>query len=142
MTGYWLVALSLLVLAPLGLVLVKRKFIPALGILLLLVTVVAAVGLLFGLALSLALAGFLFLLAAWDLDGFSRRLAFASPEDGIDFIERNHLLLVSLVLALGVGASFLALNIRLKFNFELVVGLVVLTFVGVGALINWLRRND
>lgn len=142
LTIYWPVSIVLLVLTPLGWYLVKRKVTPTLSLLLALGTVAAAVGLVFKMPLFPALTGLLGLLAAWDLDGFSRRLSFAAPQDEPAVLELRHLLRVGLVLALGTGLSLVVLNIRLRFNFELAVGLVLLTFAGVATLINWLRQIE
>jgi hypothetical protein len=142
MTSYWPVSIFLLILASLFLYLVKRKFSPALSIALTLGTIFAAIGISLGMSFPLALTGLLTLLAAWDLDSFSRRLAFAAADDDSALIERQHLLRVGLVLLLGVGFSLASLNIRLKFNFELALGLILLTFLGLGALVNWLRSIE
>ena len=139
LTSYWPVSIFLLILATLLLYLVKRKFSPTLSLAISLGTIFAAIGVSLGMPFPLALTGLLTLLAAWDLDSFSKRLAFAAVDDDPKLIERQHLLRVGMVLLLGIGGSLISLNIRLKFNFELALGLVLLTFLGLGALVNWLR---
>src|SRR5450759_3422958 len=79
--GYWLVGLAVSILVPLSLFLVNRKFRPTLGLALTLTVLAAATGLWARVNLSLALTAVVCVLAAWDLDGFSRRLAFACVED-------------------------------------------------------------
>lgn len=142
LVGIWPVALALLLLAALILYLVKRNFTYLSVLTFALQTVAASVGLLRGVDLSLALVGFICALAAWDLDGFARRLAYAAPEDDRLRLERQHLLRLGFVLLLGLVISFVTLNIRVGFSFDLAIGLVLLTFVGIGALIGWLRRAE
>jgi len=134
------VGILLLILIPPSLVLIKRKFVPTLDIALALGVISAALGISFGMTLPYALVGVLTLLAAWDLDGFSRRLAFASPPDGPDAIQSRHLSWLVMILFLGLGISLFVLNIRLQFNFELAVGLVVLVFASLAALLGWLAK--
>ncbi len=140
--GIWPVALALLLLAALILYLVKRNFTYLSALTFTLQTVAASVGLLRGIDLSLALLGFICALAAWDLDGFARRLAYAAPDDNLPYLERQHFLRVGLILLLGLAISYVTLNIRVGFSFDLAIGLVLLTFVGIGALIGWLRRAE
>jgi hypothetical protein len=142
MAGYWSVGLTLLILTPLSLFLVKRKFVPTLSLVLTLTVLMAAIGLWCKVDLSLALSAVFCALAAWDLDGFSRRLSFASAEDNPAFIERQHLLRLSLILLFAASVSYLALLIRYESNFERAVVLVIVTFGGIGALVGWLRRKE
>jgi hypothetical protein len=142
MAGYWSIGLVLLILTPLNLFLVIRKFVPALSLFFALTVLMAAFGLWRKIDLSLALLAVFCALAAWDLDSFSRRLSFASTDDHPASIERRHLLWVSLILLLAVGVSYLALTIRYESNFERAVILVIVTFGGIGALVGWLRRRE
>jgi hypothetical protein len=142
MAGYWQVGLALLVLTPLSLYLVKRRFIPALGLSLALTVLTAAFGLWVKIDLPLALLAVFCILAAWDLDNFSRRLAYASAEDHPASIEREHLLWVGLVLLLAAALSYLSPSIRIETNFERAVLLVIVMFAGIGALVGWLRRKE
>jgi len=142
LAGYWPVGLLLLALTPLGLFLVKRKFIPTLSLFLALTVLLAAFGLWRKLELSLALFSVFCALAAWDLDGFSRRLALASAADQPALLERRHLLGISLVLLVAVGVSYLPFLLRFESNFEWAILLVVLTFGGIGALVHWLRNRE
>ena len=142
MAGYWSVGLVLLILIPLSLFLVKRKFVPTLGLVLALTVLTAAFGLWRKIDLSLALLAVFCALAAWDLDSFARRLSFASAEDNPASIERQHLLRMGLILLIAAGICYLPLSIRFESNFERVVLLVIVTFGGIGALVNWLRRKE
>lgn len=142
LVGYWQVGLVLLVLTPLGLYLIKRKYIPTLGLFLALTVLTAAFGLWSQIDLSLALLAVFCTLAAWDLDNFSRRLAYASAEDDPAALERQHLLWIGLVLLLAAGLSFLSPSIHFQSNFERAVLLVVVMFAGIGALVSWLRRRE
>lgn len=142
MAGYWQAGLALLVLTPLSLYLVKRKYVPTLSLSLALTVLTAAFGLWSKIDLSLALVAVFCLLAAWDLDSFSRRLAYASPEDDPATLERQHLMWIGLVLFLGAGLSYLSPSIHFQSNFERAVLLVLVMFAGIGALVSWLRRRE
>ena len=142
MAGYRPVGLILLILTPLSLFLVKRKYVPTLSLALALIVLLAAFGLLCDIDLSLALLAVFCALAAWDLDSFSRRLSFASAEDNPTFIERRHLLEVSLVLLFAVGVSSLSLSIRFESGFERAAVLAIFAFSGIGGLVNWLRLRE
>ncbi|MCX6068706.1 MAG: hypothetical protein NT121_23650 [Chloroflexi bacterium] len=142
MAGFWSIGLILLILLPVSLFLVKRKFSPAAALVLSLTVFAAAIGLWRGLSLFLALTAVLCALAAWDFDSFSRRLSFAPAQDEPQLLERQHLLWLSLVLILSVGISWLALSIHIKFNFEWAILLVVVMFSGISALVSWLRRKE
>lgn len=143
MAGFWPVGIIPLVLIPLGLYLVKRKLVPTLSVALVLMVLFAAIGLWFKVSLFLALTTVLCALSAWDLDSFSRRLLLASAlDDAPNLLERRHLLGVSLILMLGTGLSLLSRSIHLESSFEWTVVLVLFSFGGIGALVNWLRRKE
>jgi hypothetical protein len=55
-------------------------------------------------------------LAAWDLDRFLARLRQVSPEQDTRALQNAHLVRLSWVCLLGVGAGFLALNLRLQLS--------------------------
>lgn len=142
LAGFWPVGLILLILTPLSLYLVKRKVQSALSLALALIVLTAAVGLWRGLNLSLALMAILSALAAWDLDGFSHRLALVPAEDHPNLVERQHWFWLALVLFLGAGFSFLAQSLRFEASFERAALLALLTFGGLGALLNWLKNRE
>jgi hypothetical protein len=138
--GNWPVGLALLILIPISLFLSSRKFRATLSVVLSLTVLAAAAGLWAHVGLWLAWTAVVCILFAWDLDGFSRRLACASAEDNPLLIERRHLLQLSLALLLGMGIIFFAHSIRYVFAFEWAVGLAILAFVGIGALLNGMRN--
>ena len=140
--GYWPVGLFLLLLIPVSLVLLKLKFSPICSLVLTLSVLLSALGLWRGSDISLALAGVLSALAAWDLEGFSHRLALVPAEDNPLLVERRHLLGLGLILLLGSAINFLSFSMRFVFSFEWAVVLVVATFIGIGALVNWLRNRE
>ncbi len=140
LTGHRAVSIFLLLLTLISLYLVQRKWIPAMDIAFVLGVLSAGLGVSVGMTLPYALTGVLTLLIAWDLDGFSRRLAFASLPDGPKAIQTRHMLWLGIVLLTGLGISLLVLNLRLEFSFELSVGLAVLVFVSLAALLGWLSK--
>jgi hypothetical protein len=140
MKTFWSASISLLILIPLGLFLVKRKYAPTLGIFFALAVIFAAFGISLHVPLPYAFTGVLCLLAAWDLDDFTRRLAFASPQDNPGSWQQQHLLQLGLVILFGVGACLVVLNIRLKFNFDLAIGLILLIFASLAVLLSWLHK--
>jgi hypothetical protein len=142
MAGYWVVGLLGLGLVPVSLFLVKRKFQPITGLVLTFSVLAAAIGLWMGLGLSLALVSVVSVLAAWDLEGFSQRLAFASEEDDPQRIERRHLMQVNLVLLLGMGIDLVSQSIHYAFGFEWALTLAILAFYGIGALINGMKTDE
>ena len=142
LAGYWPVGFILLTLTPLSLFLVKRKYVPTLSLALALIVLLAAFGLLCDIDLSLALLAVFCLLAAWDLDSFSRRLSFASAEDHPASIEGQHLLRLGLILLLAAGLSYLSLSIRFQSNFERAAVLAIFAFGGIAALVSWLRTKE
>jgi len=140
--GYWPVGLFLLLLIPVSLVLLKLKFSPICSLVLTLSVLLSALGLWRGSDISLALAGVLSALAAWDLEGFSHRLALVPVEDNPLLVERRHLLGLGMIILLGSAVNFLSFSIQFVFSFEWAVVLVVVTFAGIGALVNWLRNKE
>ena len=142
LAGFWPMGLILLLLLPLSLSAVKRKFPPALSLSLALLVLTSAVGLWRGLNLFLALAVVSCALAAWDLEAFARRLAEVPPEDQPEQVERRHLLGLGLVFLLAVALAGLAQVVRIQANFESAALLALLAFGGLAALINWLKTRE
>jgi hypothetical protein len=140
--GFWPVGLSLLVMAPLWLVAVKRKIDWASALILVALTVLSVIGTNLGLAFFYALTGVLGGLAAWDLEHFSRRLNAAAAEDDPAALERRHLLQLAFVLLGSAGCAALSLEAEVKFNFNREVALVLVSIGGIGALIHWLRGRE
>lgn len=142
LAGFWPLGLILLLLLPLSLSAVKRKFPPALSLSLALLVLAAAVGLWRGLNFFLALAVVSCALAAWDLEAFARRLAEVPPQDQPEQVERRHLLGLGLVFLLAVVLAGLAQVIRFESSFESATLLALLAFGGLAALINWLKTRE
>ena len=134
--GYWGVGVFCLGLLVFSLSPWARKARASLGWVLSLTILAAGVGLWVHVSLSLALLAVVCVLAAFDLDGFSYRLAFAAPEDDPLAVERRHLGQVNLALLLAVGLNFLSQLIRFQFGFEWTLLLAILAFLGIAALIN------
>ena len=137
--GYGWVGLVVLALLPFSLAPLTRKFQARFGLVLSISVLAAAIGLWVQISLALALTAVVCVLAAWDLDYFSRRLAFAAPEDDPQALERRHLTRVSLALLLGLGLNLLSMSIRFQFGFEWILLLAILAFFGIGALFNAMR---
>ncbi|MCJ7433678.1 MAG: hypothetical protein MUO77_09345 [Anaerolineales bacterium] len=91
----------------------------------------------FGWMMFAAVGGLL----AWDLDDFSRRLSYAAPSDDVIGMERRHIARVGIVAVLGGALGFIAFVVRIQLPFEVVVGLVILTVLGLTRLITTLRRD-
>jgi len=80
-------------------------------------------------------------LLGWDLSDFAQRLRFASPTDNVKELEHRHLIRVGIVAALGFGLALLSLFIHVRrLAFEVAVGLILLSAVGLARLVLRLRR--
>jgi hypothetical protein len=140
--GTWWVGLGLILLLAVFQTLIRRKYTAALDLALVVVILTGAFGLWRGLNFPLVFAAVLCALAAWDLNSFSQRLAFAAAEDGKQQIERQHFLRLGLILGLGLGLSAISFLIQFKLSFEWAVVLTLITFTGIGALVSWLRNKE
>jgi hypothetical protein len=80
-------------------------------------------------------------LLGWDLSDFARRLGYASPMDDTRSMERQHLERVGIVAALGVGLALVSLFVHIhRLAFEVAVGLLLLTALGLTRLVIGLRK--
>ena len=140
--GYLPFGLLILLLLPVTLIFMRRKYLPTLGFLLISVVVLAAVGVWARLSFWLMLAALMCTLAAWDLDEFSRRLVLAPVEDNPLQLERQHLYRLGLVLGLGLGLNLLSQLIRIESGFEWSLVLAVLAFVGISTLVMGLKNRE
>lgn len=103
----------------------------------------AAYGLWIGLPAGLMILGALGGLAAWDLTDFSGRLQYAAPTDNIRELEQRHIGRLIVVAILGFLLAGLTAIVRVPMTFEVVVGLVLLSAIGLAQLIRWLQtRGD
>jgi hypothetical protein len=141
-TRYPAMSLAPLLLATLWLVSVKWKLAWASAFGFALLTVLSAFGLAAGFSFFYALTGILGGLAAWDLEHFSRRLEAAAMEADRAALELGHLFQLAVILLVSVGASYLALAARIRMQFGLAVGMVLMTIGGLAALVYWLRKKE
>ncbi len=88
------------------------------------------------------LVGVLAVLAAWDMDHFRQRYYQAERVEGEAELEWRHLGRLALVLGIGGGMAGLALVVRLRLNFAVVVLLTLLVAIGLSRLVMRLRRQS
>ncbi len=80
-------------------------------------------------------------LLGWDLSDFAMRLRYAAPTDDVEGMERRHLARVGIVAALGLGLAYLSAVVQFRrLTFEVAVGLILLTALGLTRLVMRLRR--
>ncbi|RPI88557.1 MAG: hypothetical protein EHM40_22265 [Chloroflexi bacterium] len=80
-------------------------------------------------------------LLGWDLSDFARRLGYAAPMDDTRGMERQHLLRVGIVAALGLGLALLSVFVHFqRLAFEVAVVLVLLAALGLTRLVIGLRK--
>ena len=101
----------------------------------------AGIGILIGLKPIMMALSLLGSLAAWDLAGFSRRLREAAPEDDLRRIEKDHLVRLASLVAIGLFLILAALIIQIKFAFEWMFLLTCAALLGLVQLVNRLRRG-
>jgi hypothetical protein len=99
----------------------------------------AAVGLLQRVEVSWMLSGLIPALVAWDLDGLAQRIESVQRVDGLDDLERHHLLRLALAVALGLFFTVAALSVRLELGFGVVVLLALLAILGLSRAIGALK---
>jgi hypothetical protein len=113
----------------------------------------AAVGLVFNfLAAALGLwfldfapgwmfAGAIGGLLAWDLTYFRYRQRFVASDEERHAMEGRHLVRLSVLALLGFVLASLTMVIKLQFNFQWALLLVVVAILGVTQLVTWFRRR-
>lgn len=101
----------------------------------------AAYGLWIGLSFEWMMIGAIGGLLAWDLSDFMRRLGYAGRSDDVYGMRRRHLARVGIVAGLGGLLAFVTMVVHVRLSFEIAVGLVILTVLGLTRLVNTLRRN-
>ena len=142
LAGIYPVAIALLVLSPLSLYTVKRKWRWAPGLTFAALTLSAAFSVWRQAPILPPLLTILLATGAWDLADFSKRLAFASPEDLPENIERQHLLRLAGILALGGLFTVTVYNIDITLNFDRLLPLILLSVAGLGLLVAAMRLRD
>ena len=81
-------------------------------------------------------------LAASDLAYFSHRLRSAAPEDDLRSLEKNHLVRLAGLVAIGLVLILAALFIRLQISFGWMFLLALAAVLGMLELVKRLRRDD
>ena len=81
-------------------------------------------------------------LAAWDLDHFAQRMRKASHVEGVQNLERRHLLRLLLVSGLGFLLSAAALEVRVELPMGTALLLGLLAIMGLSRAIRFLRRES
>jgi hypothetical protein len=104
------------------------------------VTVVSAFGLWFGFIPGWMFAGGIFALFAWDMTDFRQRLRGMANDDETRGLERRHLARISLLAIIGLVLASIAMLVRVQFTFEWSALLVIVTLLGLGQLVGWLKR--
>jgi hypothetical protein len=104
------------------------------------VTVVSAFGLWFGFIPGWMFAGGIFALFAWDMTDFRQRLRGMVNDDDTRGLERRHLARISLLAIIGLVLASIAMLVRVQFTFEWSALLVIVTLLGLGQLVGWLKR--
>ncbi len=118
-----------------------RKYYWVSSLAFLLTVVGAAYGVWYQLSTAWVLLGALGGLLGWDLSDFDRRLRYAAPSDDIRGMEQRHLARVGVVAALGFGLAWLSVVVRIeRLPFEVAVGLVLISALGLTRLVTRLRR--
>jgi hypothetical protein len=84
--------------------------------------------------------GRLWLMVAWDMTDFRQRLISMAKDDNTRGIERRHLLRISLLTLLGLFLASVTMLVRMQFTFEWSALLVIVTLLGLGQLVGWLKR--
>ncbi len=80
-------------------------------------------------------------LMAWDLTYFRQRLRFAASDDERRQVELWHLQRISILALLGFLLASLAMTVKLQFNFEWALLLVLVTALSLWQIIRWFRQH-
>ncbi len=86
-------------------------------------------------------AGAIAALVAWDLTYFQYRQRFAASDEERRAVEGRHLVRVALIALVGFGLATLAMMIKLQFNFEWALLLVIIAVLGITQLVRWFRKR-
>jgi len=105
-----------------------------------LATVASAFGLWFGFTPGWMFAGGIFALFAWDMTDFRQRLRVMAKDDNSRGMELRHLARISLLAFIGLFLASIAMLVRVQFTFEWGALLVIVTLLGLGQLLGWLKK--
>lgn len=86
-------------------------------------------------------AGVTCALLAWDLMFFRQRQSFAASHEERRRVERRHLFRIAFLSLLGFGLSSLAMALRLQFNFDWAIFMVVVSGIALIEIIHWFRTR-
>jgi hypothetical protein len=103
--------------------------------------VAAGIGIWIGLSPFLMAVSVLGSLSAWDLAGFSLRLRRAAPEDDLRKLEKNHLVRLAGLAAIGLVLILAAAFSHLRISFGWLFLLAIAVVLGMMQLVNHLRRG-
>jgi hypothetical protein len=85
--------------------------------------------------------GVLFSLFAWDLAEFRNRLQFVSTGNNVLGMDKRHLLRLGIVAIVATILLLLIIYVRLKFSFEWLIFLAIVTTLGLTQLVSQFRRK-
>lgn len=86
-------------------------------------------------------AGVIGALLGWDLTDFLYRLRFSASAEERRIVERRHLRRVTLLALLGLLLASIAMLLKLQFNFDWALLLVVVAALGIMQVVSWFRRR-
>jgi hypothetical protein len=109
---------------------------------LVLVAGTAAAGILQDVGAGWMLVAVIAALSAWDLDAFVGRLKRTARVEGQEGLERQHLLRLLIVNLLGLVLASVALGLRFRIGFGLVLLLAMLAVLGLSRAIGLLRQES
>ncbi|MFL7871788.1 MAG: hypothetical protein ACK2U1_17645 [Anaerolineales bacterium] len=137
---YWLGALAA---AGLGLWgwydLKKRKWVWGVDIFLVVAVLLVTVGAILELRLYLLLPALLFTLVFWDIARFQIRMADAPASQKLVDIERRHLSILGMVIAVGGVVAFVTLAFQVQLSFAVILILGVVLVISLGQIYRLLR---
>ena len=114
---------------------------PAAAVILLLYAFCAGIGILRLMNPHWALAGLILALVSWDLFHFYWRWERTKNQQGSAVLARRHLTRLAVVCLIGLSTAELALLIRTRIGFGLLVFVGVVAVVMVGWVVNLVRRQ-
>jgi hypothetical protein len=134
-------AMVALVAAAAWLLLIRARSRPAASPGLVVALLAAAISALLGAPMLLPLLAVVLALSAWDLADFSERVDSASVVTNAPRLEREHLLRLLWVDALGLGLAGVALLARINLSFAAVLALGLVAAVGISQVVGHLRKE-